>query len=154
MRGADKVSKVYLQKNNEDFIVLVEDKESLNKWKGDSSVPLTDVINGFKVFTTHRQGAQGVLDSASNAILDASFGTHKVDDIIPVILREGQLQVTSGGQDRGSSTNDSKGSMPQSQYKTEGPTALLISLLLWIRTKAMLLTCTVIVYRVIFAYPA
>ncbi|KAK6344989.1 hypothetical protein TWF718_006934 [Orbilia javanica] len=111
MRGAEKVSKVYLQKNNEDFIVLVEDKESLNKWKKDTSVPLTDVINGFKVFTTHRQGAQGVLDSASNAILDASFGTHKVDDIIPVILRDGQLQVTSGGQDRGSSTNDSKGSM-------------------------------------------
>ncbi|KAK6522558.1 hypothetical protein TWF281_001998 [Arthrobotrys megalospora] len=111
MRGAEKVNKVYLQKGGEDFVVLVEDKEALSKWKKDTTVPLTDVVDGFKVFTTHRQGAQGVLDSASNAILDSSFGTHKVDDIIPVILREGQLQVTGGSQDRFASTNDSKGSM-------------------------------------------
>ncbi|RVD86776.1 uncharacterized protein DFL_005035 [Arthrobotrys flagrans] len=110
MRGVGEVSKVYLQKNNEDFVVLVEDQESLKKWKNDASVPLMDVMNGFKIFTTHRQGSQGVLDSASNAILDASFGTHKVDDIIPIILREGQLQV-SNSQDHGSSTNDSMGSM-------------------------------------------
>ncbi|KAK6340420.1 hypothetical protein TWF730_002177 [Orbilia blumenaviensis] len=144
MRGAEKVNKVYLQRGGEDFIVLVEDKDNLDKWKTDTTISLTDVVNGFKIFTTHRQGAQGVLDSASNAILDASFGTHKVDDIIPIILREGQLQVTGGvcdtfsslplplfsnssfpsyrvlkkliqicsqGHDRGSSTNDSKGSM-------------------------------------------
>ncbi|KAK6338961.1 hypothetical protein TWF696_009759 [Orbilia brochopaga] len=110
MRGADKVTKVYLQKNGEDFIVLVENAENLQKWKKDTSIPLVDVVNGFNVFTTRKHGAQGVLDSASKSTLEDAFGTSKTDDVIQIILREGQMQ-TSGTSARESSTNDSIGSM-------------------------------------------
>jgi len=110
MRGVDQVNKVFLSKGGEDFIVLVENAETLKKWKKDTSIPLIDVVNGFKIFTTHKQGAQGVLDSASKATLEDAFGTSNVDDAIKAILREGQLQ-TSGAQARESSTNDTIGSM-------------------------------------------
>ncbi|KAF3924285.1 hypothetical protein ABW21_db0206266 [Orbilia brochopaga] len=95
MRGGDKVTKVYLQKGGEDFIVMVESHDMLQKWKKDSSTPLIDVVDGFSVFTTHKHGAQGVLDSASKSTLEDAFGTSNTDDVIQIILREGQVQ-TSG----------------------------------------------------------
>ena len=110
MRGAATINKVYLKKDGQDFIVLVEDKKSLEEWKGDSSVPLARVVDGFKVFTTHGQGVQGVMDTASKSMLEGAFGTSKEDDVIATILKEGQLQSTSASA-RESSTNDSIGSM-------------------------------------------
>ncbi|KAF3939818.1 hypothetical protein ABW19_dt0203435 [Dactylella cylindrospora] len=110
MRGGDQVNKVFLSKGGEDFIVLVENSDIYNKWKKDSSIPLTDVVNGFKIFTTHKQGAQGVLDSASKSTLEGAFGTKNEDDVIKAILTEGQLQTTTSATREGS-TNDSMGSM-------------------------------------------
>jgi len=110
MRGNNLVNKVHLSKGGEDFIVLVEDKDALESWKKDSSTPLAQVVDGFKVFTTHGQGAQGILDSASKSTLEGAFGTSKEDEIIETILRDGQLQSTTASA-RESSTNDSKGSM-------------------------------------------
>ncbi|KAF3934126.1 hypothetical protein ABW20_dc0100033 [Dactylellina cionopaga] len=89
------VNKVYLQKDGEDFIVLVEDKDIFEKWKKDSSVPLAHVMDIFKVYTTHGQGPQGILDSASNAMLKNAFNTKNEDDIIKTILTEGTLQSSS-----------------------------------------------------------
>lgn len=40
---------------------------------------------------TSRQGAQGILDSASNAELDSEFGTHKVEDVVEKILQTGSI---------------------------------------------------------------
>ncbi|KAJ6264409.1 hypothetical protein Dda_0555 [Drechslerella dactyloides] len=110
MRGAGNVTRVHLQKNGEDFIVLVENADTLSKWKKDSSTPLVDVVDGFDVFTTRKHGAQGVLEKPSNGTLEDAFGTTKTDDIIPVILREGSVQTSSSAA-RESSTNDSIGSM-------------------------------------------
>ncbi|EWC43459.1 hypothetical protein DRE_07569 [Drechslerella stenobrocha 248] len=110
MRGGDNVTKVYLKKGGEDFIVLIEDAATLTKWKSDSSIPLTQVVNGFKVFTTRKQGAQGILDSASKSTMEGAFGTSNEDEVIKTILKEGQLQ-TSSSASRESSTNDSIGSM-------------------------------------------
>jgi len=36
-----------------------------------------------------RQGAQGILDRASNAQLDSEFGTHVIEDVAKVILEKG-----------------------------------------------------------------
>jgi len=110
MRGAQGINKVHLNRDGEDFIVLVESGDTLSKWKNDSSVPLAQVVDGFKVFTTHSQGPQGIMDSASKASLDSAFGTHNEDEVIKTILMEGQLQKTTA-QERGGSTNDSIGSM-------------------------------------------
>jgi ribosome maturation protein Sdo1 len=108
--GGKQISKVHLTRGGEDFIVIVEDTESFNKWKSDSSIPLIDVVNGFNIFTTHGHGAQGVLDTASKATLDSAFGTSNVDDVIKTILQDGQLQNTTASA-RESSTNDSIGSL-------------------------------------------
>ncbi|EPS41400.1 hypothetical protein H072_4702 [Dactylellina haptotyla CBS 200.50] len=110
MRGGNNVHKVHLKKGENDFIVLVEDTDSFKKWKDDSSVPLAQVVDGFTIYTTHKHGAQGVMDSASKAILDSSFGKCSEDEIISTILREGTLQTTTS-QTRFGSTNDSIGSM-------------------------------------------
>jgi ribosome maturation protein Sdo1 len=39
----------------------------------------------------NRQGAQGILDTASNAELDSEFGTHKIEDVAERILKEGSV---------------------------------------------------------------
>lgn len=53
-RGNAQQYKVHYQGKDEDFIVFVDDEESLKKWKDDSSVPLAQVVSGFKVFITHK----------------------------------------------------------------------------------------------------
>jgi len=110
MRGGTQVNKVFLSKGGDDFIVLVENAENLRKWKKDSSISLTDVVDGFKIFTTNKHGAQGVLDTPSKSTLEGAFGTKNEDEIIKTILLEGQLQSSSAAT-RESSTNDSIGSM-------------------------------------------
>ena len=39
-----------------------------------------------------RQGAQGILDSASNARLVEEFGTSKEEDVVKFILENGDVQ--------------------------------------------------------------
>lgn len=43
-------------------------------------------------FFYHRQGAQGQLDGASNAVLDNEFGTHAEEEVIKQILEKGSMQ--------------------------------------------------------------
>jgi len=108
--GTGHVNKVHLQKGGEDFVVIVEDRDALENWKKDSSIPLAQVVDAFKVYTTHGHGPQGIMDSASKSTLEGAFGTSKEDDVIITILREGKMQATSTSAHE-SSTNDSKGSM-------------------------------------------
>ncbi|EAW16574.1 SBDS family protein [Aspergillus fischeri NRRL 181] len=93
MRANDPSSKVFYKGNSDDFIVFVDDPAALKNWKNDRSIPLSDVVNGFKIFVTHRHGSQGVLDGASNASLDNEFGTHNIDDCIVKILERGTFQT-------------------------------------------------------------
>ncbi|MCJ1331983.1 hypothetical protein MMC10_008675 [Thelotrema lepadinum] len=93
-RGNAAQSKVHYQGKDEDFIVLVEDTAAVQNWKNDRSIPLAQVVSGFKIFITHKQGAQGVLDSASKSTLENEFGTHNDDECIIKILEGGSIQET------------------------------------------------------------
>lgn len=47
-------SKIFYKGKVDDFIVFVDDLTTLNNWRKDRSIPLADVINGWKIFVTHR----------------------------------------------------------------------------------------------------
>jgi hypothetical protein len=47
-------TKVHYQGQNDDFIIIVESAEQVQKWKNDKSIPLIDVVNSFDVFCTHK----------------------------------------------------------------------------------------------------
>ena len=91
-RGNGTVTKVFYKGATEDFIVFIESPEDLAKWKQDKSIPLTDVVNSFKIMVTHKHGAQGQMDTASKASLENEFGTKNEDEVIIKILEQGQPQ--------------------------------------------------------------
>lgn len=41
---------------------------------------------------THRHGAQGTFDGASNSTLDNEFGTHEAEAVIKTIIEKGTVQ--------------------------------------------------------------
>ncbi|KAJ6109404.1 hypothetical protein N7486_001639 [Penicillium sp. IBT 16267x] len=45
---------VFYKRKSDDFIVYVDDLEILQKWKHDRSIPLSDVLNGWKILVSHR----------------------------------------------------------------------------------------------------
>ena len=120
-RGNASQSKVHYQGKEEDFVVYIDDIESVQKWKGDRSIPLAQVVSGFKIFVTHkyesltscckphtrtlswaatdivfvhRHGAQNAYDAASKATLENEFGTSNEDECMTKILETGDLQHT------------------------------------------------------------
>lgn len=52
--GQSQVTKVHYKGQDEDFIVFVEGEDIVNSWKSDRSIPLAQVVNGFKIFVTHK----------------------------------------------------------------------------------------------------
>ncbi len=54
MRGNVAHTKVHYKGQEDDFIVFVDDPEELKKWRKDKSIPLAQVMSGWKVFVTHR----------------------------------------------------------------------------------------------------
>ncbi|KAL4867921.1 hypothetical protein BDV12DRAFT_170555 [Aspergillus spectabilis] len=54
MRANDPSNKIFYKGKSDDFIVFVEDAATLKNWKNDSSIPLSDVVNGWKIFVTHK----------------------------------------------------------------------------------------------------
>ncbi|RDW84975.1 hypothetical protein BP6252_02565 [Coleophoma cylindrospora] len=109
VRGEAVQTKVHYKGTEDDFVIFADSVADVKKWREDKSVPLASVVNSFKIFVTHKQGAQGTLDGASNAILDNEFGTHVDDEVIKIILEKGQLQETEGAERQGPK-NDSMGS--------------------------------------------
>ncbi|KAE8147492.1 ribosome maturation protein [Aspergillus avenaceus] len=91
-RANESTSKVFYKGNSEDFIVFVDGIQILNNWRKDRSIPLADVVNGWKIFVTHKHGTQGILDGASKGILESEFGTSNEDDCIIKILENGDYQ--------------------------------------------------------------
>jgi len=67
-------------------------------------------VSSFKVFVTHKQGAQGTFDGASKGSLEDEFGTSVDDEVIKQILEKGALQVSQMNQ-RNASRNDADGAM-------------------------------------------
>ncbi|KAA8649715.1 hypothetical protein EYZ11_003353 [Aspergillus tanneri] len=88
-------NKIFYKGASEDFIVFVDDYQALEKWRTDRSIPLSDVLNGWKIFVTHRHGSQGVLDGASKGTLQNEFGTSNEDQCIIKILEKGDYQTYS-----------------------------------------------------------
>ncbi|KAJ5976312.1 RNA binding protein [Penicillium waksmanii] len=106
-RGNDTASKVFYKGKSEDFIVFVDDLEILKKWRNDRSIPLSDVVNGWKIFVTHRHGAQGIMDGASKATLEDEFGSHREEDCMTKILESGEHQAVTA-REREGGKNDSR----------------------------------------------
>ncbi|CEN59294.1 ribosome maturation protein [Aspergillus pseudodeflectus] len=104
MRANDPSNKIFYKGRSDDFIVFVEDAATLKKWKNDPSIPLSDVVNGWKIFVTHKHGSQGVLDGASKASLENEFGTANVEECVRKILEGGELQGYTQ-RERGGDTN-------------------------------------------------
>ncbi|PGG97137.1 hypothetical protein AJ80_09731 [Polytolypa hystricis UAMH7299] len=92
-RGNATVYKVFYKGESDDFTVYIEDPETVQKWKKDRSVPLAQVVSGWQIFVSHRQGAQGIHDSASDGMLDGEFGTTREEEIIKQILEKGEIQA-------------------------------------------------------------
>jgi len=107
-RGEAQQVKVHYKGKDEDFVVFVDDIKSAKEWKTDRSIPLAQVISSFKIFITHKHGAQGQFDGASKATLENEFGTSNDEEAIKQILEKGTLQETEGAE-RSSSKNDSMG---------------------------------------------
>ncbi|CAD6571534.1 MAG: hypothetical protein ASARMPREDX12_008324 [Alectoria sarmentosa] len=107
-RGNASQSKVHYQGKEEDFVIYIDDIESVQKWKGDRSIPLAQVVSGFKIFVTHKHGAQNAYDGASKATLENEFGTANQEECIIKILENGDLQHTETAERQGPK-NDSMG---------------------------------------------
>ncbi|KAF2638322.1 DUF1960-domain-containing protein [Massarina eburnea CBS 473.64] len=107
-RGNEQQTKVHYKGSADDYIIFVDSVQALEEWKKDSSVPLAQVVSGFKVFVTHKHGNQGVLDTASNQQLESEFGSSKEDDVVKAILQKGTVQE-SDNKERQGDTNITKG---------------------------------------------
>lgn len=102
--------------STDEFTVIVNPAE-YKKWKeGDRTIPLSEVVDSFKVFYSN-QGAQGILGTPSKQQLDTVFDTTKDVDVVTQILEKGKDQPSNGFTSgmgatnvaRGSFTIDSKG---------------------------------------------
>ena len=53
-RGHTEHTKIHYQGKDHDFIIFAESVEMVNKWKSNKSVPMAEVVNGWKIFTTSK----------------------------------------------------------------------------------------------------
>ena len=53
-RGNAPQTKVHLKGKEEDFIVFVDNAQAVRDWKKDKSIPLAQVVSGWKVLVTHK----------------------------------------------------------------------------------------------------
>lgn len=58
--------------------MIVTSTEAVAKYRKDPSTPLVNVVDSYDIFVTHKHGAQGVLDRASNGQIENEFGTYVV----------------------------------------------------------------------------
>ncbi|CAN3353935.1 restriction of telomere capping protein 3 [Diutina catenulata] len=101
---------VFYKGKEADFSVIIEDEDKVNNFRhGDTTLPLIDLVGIYKVFVSRQGGAESIFEEASRQELDTEFGTHKQDEVIIKILKEGEFNTTGNLNTRHSSTNDSKG---------------------------------------------
>ncbi|OCK84867.1 putative RNA binding protein [Lepidopterella palustris CBS 459.81] len=111
-RGNDTQTIVHYKGKEDDFVIFVDSVNAFKGWKADKSVPLAQVVSGWKVFVTHKKGTQGIMDSASNGSLDNEFGTHKVEDVVMQILEKGTVQETESAERQGDRNIANGGTVP------------------------------------------
>ncbi|KAK4129594.1 DUF1960-domain-containing protein [Parathielavia appendiculata] len=107
-RGDVSHVKVHYKGAAEDFVVFLDSVDDFKRWQSDKSVPLAQVVSSFKVFTTHKHGAQGLLEGASKLTLENEFGTSQEDDVVRMVLEKGDLQEFEMAERQGRK-NDSNG---------------------------------------------
>ncbi|EMF14425.1 RNA binding protein [Sphaerulina musiva SO2202] len=110
MRGNDPQTKVHYKGSNDDFVIIVESAQAVQDWKKDSSIPLSQVVAGWKVFVTHKQGNTGILDTASKGSLEDEFGTSNEDEVVKQILEKGHI-IETGSAARDGVKNVTQGPM-------------------------------------------
>ena len=84
-RGNAGQSKVHYQGKEEDFVVMIDDPESVQKWKKDRSIPLAQVVSGFKIFITHKyvtKCLQASLPFFCSSIVASSGGIKRWHQVI------------------------------------------------------------------------
>ena len=54
MKGNALQSKIHYRGKEDDFVILVDDAKAVHDWKEDRSIPLAQVVSGFKIFVTHK----------------------------------------------------------------------------------------------------
>lgn len=84
--------KVHYKGKDDDFIIFIDDIKTANQWKSDKTIPLAQVVSTFKIFVTHKHGAQGNLDEASKATLENEFGTTVNEKVMEQIIEKGSIQ--------------------------------------------------------------
>jgi len=95
----------------DEYIVIVNPDEYKKYKDGDTTIPLADVVDSFKILHSG-QGNQGILGTASNQQLDTVFGTHKDVDVVTIILEKGKVQASEGvGSTSSGNTNAARGSI-------------------------------------------
>ncbi|KAK4451644.1 SDO1-like protein [Podospora aff. communis PSN243] len=109
-RGETTQQKVHFKGKDDDFVVFLDSADDYKKWLNDKSIPLAQVVSSFKIFVTHKHGAQGPFDGASKFALENEFGTHVDDEVIKQILQKGTLQE-SQMEERQGNTNVANGSL-------------------------------------------
>ncbi|KAK0657317.1 ribosome maturation protein [Cercophora newfieldiana] len=109
-RGETTQQKVHFKGKDDDFVVFLDSADDYKKWLNDKSIPLAQVVSSFKIFVTHKHGAQGPFDGASKGALENEFGTHVDDEVIKSILEKGTLQE-SQMEERQGNTNVANGSL-------------------------------------------
>ncbi|KAI0135433.1 shwachman-Bodian-diamond syndrome protein [Daldinia grandis] len=107
--------KVHYKGKEDDFIIFVDDIETYRKWKNDKSVPMAHFISAFKIFVTHKQGAQGQMDGASKSTLENEFGVSNEDEVIKKILESGTIQESEFPERQGPKNDAQRGSIVTGQ---------------------------------------
>lgn len=88
--------RIFYKGKKEDFLVFIDDVDAYEKYThGVTSIPLSSVVGNFDVYRTiSGNGSTGMLEVASKQNLNEEFGDFGSveDEIIPKILKSGQLQ--------------------------------------------------------------
>ncbi|KAE8396851.1 hypothetical protein BDV37DRAFT_293190 [Aspergillus pseudonomiae] len=89
-RGNTRQSKVFYKGPIEGFAFMVEDVTAMQNWRRDHSIPLAQVLDGWKIFTSR------IHNEASRATLELEFGTSNDNDENINIERKGIRNESQG----------------------------------------------------------
>ena len=54
MRGNAPQTKVHFKGKEDDYVIFAESAQAVKDWRSDKSIPMAQVVNGFKIFVTHK----------------------------------------------------------------------------------------------------
>jgi len=94
--------------STDEYIVIVNHEEYTNWKAGDTTIPLSRVVDSFSIFFTE-QGNQGKLGKASKQQLDTVFGTSNEDEAVKKLLELGTAKVGDALPKGYGGTNDARG---------------------------------------------